>query len=217
MDRFIMMKFLQRVCFASEDFIFKGGNLLWFYIKTPRETIDIDFSTCVETDSQKVLETLNSIGHPDEQGLSFKVLGHKVVEENGKVGLALTVAYSIENARNQFGVDIVLGVPTDIAQIQINKQLINAATIENIIVDKVMASHSFGSGNTRAKDYDDLYRISMHADEIDASKVVKIAHIKGVDLSFKEEWISEWTLQAWKCHHQQNRKNDLPTDLAEVF
>ena len=46
--RFIMMNFVERLNQVSEDLVFKGGNLLWIYIKTPRSTVDLDFSVGVD-------------------------------------------------------------------------------------------------------------------------------------------------------------------------
>ena len=43
--RFVMMTFVENLNAISSDFVFKGGNLLWLYIKTPRTTVDIDFVT----------------------------------------------------------------------------------------------------------------------------------------------------------------------------
>ena len=44
-SRFIMLTFLDGLEKVSDDFIFKGGNLLWHYIQTPRATVDLDLST----------------------------------------------------------------------------------------------------------------------------------------------------------------------------
>lgn len=38
-SRFIMLTFLEGLQTVSDDFVFKGGNLLWHYIDTPRETV----------------------------------------------------------------------------------------------------------------------------------------------------------------------------------
>ena len=43
--RFVMMTFVERLNQVSEEFVFKGGNLLCIYIKTPRSTVDLYFST----------------------------------------------------------------------------------------------------------------------------------------------------------------------------
>jgi hypothetical protein len=37
--RFVMFTFVEKINQVSNDFIFKGGNLLWIYIHTPRATV----------------------------------------------------------------------------------------------------------------------------------------------------------------------------------
>lgn len=44
-SRYVMFTFVECLAETSNDFIFKGGNLLWLYIRTPRHTIDLDFAT----------------------------------------------------------------------------------------------------------------------------------------------------------------------------
>jgi len=36
--RYVMFLFIETLAKVSNDFVFKGGNLLWMYIKTPRAT-----------------------------------------------------------------------------------------------------------------------------------------------------------------------------------
>ena len=43
--RYVIFNFVESINAVSIDFVFKGGNLLWLYIKTPRATVDLDFST----------------------------------------------------------------------------------------------------------------------------------------------------------------------------
>lgn len=43
--RYVIFCFAENLNQVSDDFIFKGGNLLWAYIATPRATIDLDLAT----------------------------------------------------------------------------------------------------------------------------------------------------------------------------
>jgi len=43
--RHVIFQFVEQLNAISDDFIFKGGNLLWVYLHTPRTTIDLDLST----------------------------------------------------------------------------------------------------------------------------------------------------------------------------
>jgi hypothetical protein len=42
-----------------------------------------------------------------------------------------------------------------------------SASVENIIADKVAACIRFGAGNTRMKDFDDLWRLSQSKVTVD--------------------------------------------------
>lgn len=35
--KYVILRFLEALQTISDDFIFKGGNLLWHYIETPRQ------------------------------------------------------------------------------------------------------------------------------------------------------------------------------------
>ena len=55
-SRFMILKFLEALQgVSSNEFIFKGGNLLWHYIKTPRATVDLDLVTQT-LDSHKLVQ-----------------------------------------------------------------------------------------------------------------------------------------------------------------
>jgi hypothetical protein len=56
--RFVLFKFVESINSVSDDFVFKGGNLLWIYIKTPRATIDLDFVTLKKDTHGEVKATL---------------------------------------------------------------------------------------------------------------------------------------------------------------
>jgi len=54
-SRFVMMTFVDRLNVVTDEFVFKGGNLLWVYIRTPRATIDVDLVTKTINDHDAVL------------------------------------------------------------------------------------------------------------------------------------------------------------------
>jgi hypothetical protein len=57
--RFIMLNFLRGLENVSDEFVFKGGNLLWHYIQTPRATVDLDLSTITLKSHQSVQNCFN--------------------------------------------------------------------------------------------------------------------------------------------------------------
>lgn len=80
LTRFVMVKFIEALDNQTPGkYIFKGGNLLWFYIKTPRPTVDIDFSTEFEVAAEEVIQDMQSVS---VDGCSFKVTKFDVVESD---------------------------------------------------------------------------------------------------------------------------------------
>lgn len=71
-SRFIMLTFLDGLQEVSGDFIFKGGNLLWHYVKTPRETIDLDLATLSLNSHQEVRKCIESSFKFHEE-IDFKI------------------------------------------------------------------------------------------------------------------------------------------------
>ncbi len=44
LTKYVMYIFVDQIFSKYPNkYIFKGGNLLWYYIKTPRPTVDLDF------------------------------------------------------------------------------------------------------------------------------------------------------------------------------
>lgn len=56
--RYVIFCFAENINQVSDDFVFKGGNLLWVYISTPRATIDLDLATLNLDSHQKVHKVL---------------------------------------------------------------------------------------------------------------------------------------------------------------
>lgn len=90
-------------------------------------------------------------------GCIFKVKNHNVIDGIDKFGLAVQMEFSTEEgSTNPFGIDVVFAVKTHSKLIKLTNTQVTAASLENIIIDKVAACYRFASGNTRMKDFDDL-------------------------------------------------------------
>ena len=155
--RYVMFTFVEKINQVSDDFIFKGGNLLWVYIHTPRSTVDLDLSTFKSSSHAAVRKVLEAAcdENSKENDIYFSILSFKEVEQDGKQGAAVAIGYKTEQgAKNRFDIDIVYALPCDSCEIDspIHQELkIKTATLENILADKISACHRFGSGNTRMK------------------------------------------------------------------
>ena len=151
--RYVILRFTENLNQSSDEFIFKGGNLLWVYINTPRATTDLDLATLHATSHAKVRTLLEQACRLDTE-IQFKMTSFKELEQDGRVGAAVTFSYSTgEGATNQFDADIVYAIETDAQSILSPlgaEKTIQAATIENIITDKLAACHRLCAGRVEA-------------------------------------------------------------------
>lgn len=218
--RYVVFTYLDCLSEETDEFICKGGNLLWLYIHTPRQTVDLDLVTLNANTTTKVKALLESAcGRGKEKGVSFRLSSIQEIVQQGEKGASVTIGYKTEDgAANTFDLDIVYVLPTDWKTLSspIEPGLkIRGATLENIILDKIATCHRFGAGNTRMKDFDDLWRISESDQKINWSTVKEGLQAQGIPLLVKEQWINPETSQAWERHVKKYK--DLPRNLDEVL
>ena len=217
MSRFVMLKYLEAVQSASNDFVFKGGNLLWHYIKTPRATVDLDLSTIAIKSSEKVKELLEKT--QDHFGnISFSILRFKSVETIEGGGASVTIGFKTDSGqKNQFEIDIVYVLTHELERIKstVSSNDLQSVSLEDIICDKVSASHRFGGGNTRMKDFDDLWRIAKSDKEVNAKSLIKISDQKSIKLHLDSSWINKDMQKYWQSHRRSYA--DLPNSLEALF
>ena len=215
--RFVMLKYLEAVQSLSTDIVFKGGNLLWHYIQTPRHTIDLDLST-LESKSHNEVKKLLEKACSNYKNITYQIVGFNEINRQNGRGAAVTIKYATNTGqKNQFEVDIMYSLPTDLKKVDstLKKSKIQSASLENIISDKVSAAHNFKSGNTRMKDFDDLWRIWESGLKIKSSKLIKLFMKKDLEMSLDLNWIDDEMQKKWSRHIRLYK--DLPRDLNIVF
>ena len=216
--RYVMFHFVEKLSETSDDFALKGGNLLWVYIATPRATIDLDFVT-LKNKSDETIKSILEKACADSEDIKFKLIRYKSIIQQDKTGASAVVEYQTdEGAKNQFELDIVFAIETDTLEINspVNEEkTILSASIENIIADKLSACHRFAAGNTRMKDYDDLWRLSKSEVNIDSKKLKTLARKRDISLTLDTQWIGTDIDRMWESHRK--RYQDLPQTLREVF
>nr|BFD64819.1 hypothetical protein BdHM001_35000 [Bdellovibrio sp. HM001] len=216
-NRYVMLLFLEALNEQSQDFVFKGGNLLWHYIKSERPTTDLDLATDVEMEISQVIETIENLR---VDGVTFKIAQAEEIRQNGKIGAALQIAFKTEDgAVNKFGIDVVFAVPTHTALVRMITKEIKAASMENIILDKVSACHRFKGGNTRMKDYDDLFRIAESGTEIRPLVLVELARARGIDLKLDQSIADDLESEYSKYLGYKANKGakTLPRTISELI
>lgn len=77
------------------------------------------------------------------------------------------------------------------------------------------AIQRFKSGNTRLKDYDDLWRLSKSGLKFRRDKLAALLLEKKITPSLNQEWIHPELERMWKNYH--SRYDDLPEYLSELF
>ena len=87
--RYVIFTYVELLNTVSQDFIFKGGNLLWVYIKTPRATIDLDLSTLKEKSHNVVRSKLEEACSKAREGIDYSVVKFEEVEQRGNLGSAV--------------------------------------------------------------------------------------------------------------------------------
>ncbi len=216
--RYVMFLFVEKLSETSNDFILKGGNLLWVYIATPRATVDLDFVTLKSNSDETVKSMLEKACSKSEE-IKFKLIRYKSIVQQNKTGANVVVEYQTEEgAKNQFELDIVFAIETDVSELSSpvhEEKIILAASVENIIADKVSACRRFAGGNTRMKDYDDLWRLGQSGTQVDRKKLEKISQNRGISLRLDDHWIGPDLERMWKNHRK--RYQDLPEDLKRIF
>lgn len=216
--RYVILRFTENLNQSSNEFVFKGGNLLWVYINTPRATTDLDLATLHDTSHAKVRTLLERACRVDTE-IQFKLLNFKEVNQDDKIGASVTFSYSTdEGATNQFEADIVYAIQTDTQSIVSPlraERTIQAATIENIITDKLAACHRFGAGNTRMKDFDDLWRLSQSSVQLSSATLKSLMRARKVEALLDPAWIEESMERSWRSHSA--RYKDLPSSLPLLF
>ncbi|NBO39584.1 hypothetical protein EBU99_13480, partial [bacterium] len=180
--KYVILSFAENLNRVSDEVVFKGGNLLWVYIGTPRATTDLDLAT-LNINSHKLAKELIQKACSVESDIQFSVQSFKEISLHDKLGAALTIKYKTEQgATNSFEVDMVYALSTDCHHISspVNSNVkIRSATIENIVADKVAACRRFESGNTRMKDFDDLWRISRSSIPCDPKRLTELFDSRG--------------------------------------
>ena len=195
--RYVMFVFTENINRTTNDFVFKGGNLLWLYIHTPRATVDLDFATKSLSSHQSVKSILEEACKVRLPKIKFRVIEFKEIEQQGESGAAVRIEYKThDGAANSFDIDIVytigkgdVSVPSPIE----TSQTIRASALEKIIADKIKTCHRFKSGNTRMKDFDDLWRISNSGKCLDTQLIAKLLSPLVAFVLIPIGWMHRWS------------------------
>ncbi|GMC10038.1 abortive infection protein [Enterococcus thailandicus] len=183
---FMMDRLIERISESEykDDFILKGGFLLGSkYGIEKRTTVDIDTTfRNMKLTEDKLKTIFNELTEkPTKEGIIFTVNGIKETrEEDYYPGFQVKLIANLEKVRVPFKMDVTTG---DSIYPEVDKHAhklmfedksvtIPAYPTEQIIAEKLSATFSFGTDNSRAKDYYDLYTIPK-LETIDSQELYK--------------------------------------------
>lgn len=183
---FMMDRLIERISESDykDDFILKGGFLLGSkYGIEKRTTVDIDttFRNMKLTEDKLKMIFKELTEKPTKEGIIFSVNGIKETrEEDYYPGFQVKLIANLDKVRVPFKMDVTTG---DSIYPEVDKHAhklmfedkfvtIPAYPTEQIIAEKLSATFSFGTDNSRAKDYYDLYTIPK-LETIDSEELYK--------------------------------------------
>lgn len=118
MDRYAILNFLEALRKVSDDFVLKGGNLLWIYTKTPRETVDLDFSTLNLNSHLEVKAVIEKACYALED-ICFEIESFNEMNHENMYGSRFLINFKANTgATNKFGLDIVYKLSTDLKKLK---------------------------------------------------------------------------------------------------
>jgi hypothetical protein len=213
-SRFAMFEFIKATNQVSDDYILKGGHLLWKRIKIQRGTTDLDYavrkiSESVENDLQQACLAstkfefiIESFAH---RKIKFAPGFSVVISFREKERLDEEKRFSADGrliGYSKFSIDIGVDPDIDAEEIVIDGQSVHVATLVNHFLDKLDSCTRRGSENTRIKDFDDLLRIIQSDQSIDLDQLGDLAHRRGIPLKISTDIVDKNFLQIWKRYFE---------------
>ena len=164
-------RFLDRLANSEykNSFILKGGFLLSSLLGiTERSTIDMDFSvSSIEFDKDNLKDIINQIIQLDlNDDVSFQLLNvTEIMELSTYIGYQISLIAKLDNIKVPFHIDLASGDPiTPVEKTYKYKQIIGnniieikSYTVETILAEKFQAIIDKRVGNSRMKDFYDIY------------------------------------------------------------
>lgn len=169
--------------------------------------MDLDFVTRTLASHNEVRKTIETVCVRCSEDSVFFSLKNFVPLENGAA--SIIIAYDTQEGQsNTFTLDVVYSVPTLVKEISspvTGSHEIVAATLENIVVDKISVLRCFGGGNTRMKDFDDLWRISkVVPNSLDWNGLRALLRERVLEGALNPGWVNPQMERIWLAHRRRN-------------
>lgn len=241
----LLERFLTRLARSSHSnkLIFKGGFLLAYMMKIGRETTDLDFlltrMKAREKEIQHILEEIIAI--PSEDGFSFYFDGIELLAQPHMEysGYRVSLKTTFLKMKDKIQIDVGIGDAVDPTHLTIDlfkyrgkpffedSMSLLVYPIETIFAEKLETVISKGAGNSRMKDYHDLFLMLRSQELVDSKKLEKaiLKTFSNRQTAFKilqfDNSEIEILQRLWTAHAQalgQSAQDlDLPTKIEVII
>ncbi|MBC9944770.1 nucleotidyl transferase AbiEii/AbiGii toxin family protein [Leucobacter sp. cx-328] len=239
---YVLEAFLARLALSEyrDDFVLKGGVLLAaFAARRPTKDIDVRASG-VSNDERAVLERVRAIADLTvEDGVRFDSASLAAVtirdgDAEDYSGVRVKMVGFVGKSRLTIGIDVSFGdpiwpAPRDIDLPRLIDLGLPAVRLKGyplvmVIAEKVVTAMHRGAGNTRWRDFADVYLLmrshAFSAEQIRAAVIVVAEH-RGTKVSALLPTLEGMPRRAqpkWKAWRRRiGREADLPEQFAEVL
>lgn len=241
LNRFGAEQFLARLAVSpfSDRVIFKGGSLMAYLVDSTRPTKDLDFSirrvsNKIE-DALEIMRTILAIPMDDQlvwEPPTGTPLAHPRMEQPG---VRIKGIFKLDTARGRLQIDLAIGDIVDAKKITLKRIRYRGEPLigpdfkilayppETIFSEKLQIAIQRAEGNTRMKDYYDLWKLS-HVETLDSGLIKRniektFAHRKTehkVEIDFNEEAMKRLGAY-WAGFIRKAKITDAPENLIDVI
>ncbi len=238
---YAMERFLYRLSRSEhgDKFVLKGALLftVW-HGRRFRATRDIDLLGCLDNSREviaKVFADVCSQNVPDD-GLIFNpssVSTVAITEDADYQGVRVNVEGRLDTSRIRIQIDIgfsdvVVPSPTEVdypAILDFPPPRLKVYSRQSVVAEKLEAMVSLGEGNSRMKDFADLWFVARNFDfdggslakAISSTFVRRQTSIQAQPIALRPDFARIETMQIrWKAFFRRSSPGDVPADLAEV-
>lgn len=240
LNQFGAEQFLARLSLSpvAEKFIFKGGTLLTYLIKTDRKTKDLDFLIKqISNEVEELIKVIQSIQEiPLEDGITWgKIQGGALSHFDMEYpGARIACHFHLGQMKGRVRMDFALGDVVEAVKFKLPKVRYKGEPLvgqdfhlltyppETIFSEKLHTALAKKEGNTRMKDYYDLFKLSHSP--IRAEKLKKEIHstfgnreMEVVERVQFDQSITDQLQIYWSRFRTRQKLHDSPEDIAEII
>lgn len=240
LNRFGAEQFLARLSQSevASQFVFKGGSLLMYLIKTNRKTRDIDFSIKrLSNQVDNLVTVIQSILEIDlDDGIAWdkpvgEALSHPDMQEPGA---RIMSHFSLDRMRGQIQMDLALGDIVDPVSLMLPRLQYKGVPLvgsnfsiltyppESIFAEKLHIAVVKKDNNSRMKDYYDLLKLGQSSmDRLKLTNCIEATFnnraTRMIDLISFEASSIEAMQRRWSSFLAKEKLRDAPNNISDVI